>query len=175
MDEVKKAFLRRIALSNSIQAAVSRAGIYCCKPNDDRKIAFREDFAHCLASTSVQYHKCVKGETHLNNIVRIANKLSQIHGSILTGGRFRIGVAQKALNLYLKFSWLFGWTSEPPHCPFDRNILSKLDQREFNQRNCRNWTQMDCSNCYRLWVKEARKVARNKKQSLGRWELSVWN
>lgn len=52
-----------------------------------------------------------------------AASLSSEYVSVLADGRMKIGHAQKALNLYLKYMWCAGWVREPPHCPFDRIVL----------------------------------------------------
>lgn len=39
---------------------------------------------------------------------------------------FRIGSAQKALNLYRKYLWCLGYIPFPPHCPFDATIIDQL-------------------------------------------------
>ncbi len=55
---------------------------------------------------------------------------------ILFGNGFRVGIAQKALNLYLKYLWCLGKITEPPHCPFDSIIISEI--------KCNiKWTEMD--------------------------------
>jgi hypothetical protein len=38
----------------------------------------------------------------------------------------RIGLAQKALNLYLKYLWCLGEIHEPPHCPLDSIVLGQV-------------------------------------------------
>jgi hypothetical protein len=43
---------------------------------------------------------------------------------------FRVGTAQKALNLYLKYLWCLGEIKTPPHCPFDRGIIQMLPVSE---------------------------------------------
>ena len=41
----------------------------------------------------------------MRNIVALSEGLSEDHADILAGKRFRVGTAQKALNLYLKYLW----------------------------------------------------------------------
>jgi hypothetical protein len=45
----------------------------------------------------------VTKEDHIKNICMLANILTEKHYNILLNRRFRIGSAQKGLNLYLKY------------------------------------------------------------------------
>lgn len=87
--------------------------------------------------------------------------MSAGYGQVLVGERFRIGIAQKALNLYLKYPWCLGIISRPPHCPFDGNILAEVGVFD-------NWTQMDDPMRYREWVSAAERKAG---EALAEWEL----
>lgn len=176
MSGAKKAFLRRIALSNSIQAAFQHAPIYSSK-DSKKRAEFRQHLEEILINTSCSYRSRVCDEFHVSNISNISTDISNVHGKILSNGRLRIGVAQKALNLYLKFAWSHGWIAKPPHCPFDRIVLAELDLSGHCCEKCRLWTKMDCVSCYRYWVDRAR----DKVQacpvcaSLSDWEVCVWN
>ena len=176
MDKAKKAFLRRIALSNSIQAAFQHSSIY--SSDDSKKRAeFRQHIEEILTDTSCCYKNRVCDEFHVNNISNISADISNVHGKILSNGRLRIGVAQKALNLYLKFSWLFGWIAKPPHCPFDRIVLAELDLSGHCCEKCKLWTKMDCLGCYRYWVDRANEKVQTCPVciSLADWEVCIWN
>jgi hypothetical protein len=85
------------------------------------------------------------------------------HANALNGSRFRIGSAQKALNLYLKMLWCFDRIPAPPHCPFDRIVLSHVPDCERIK-----WTELDSPSEYRRIVSCARSVAGG---SLAEWEL----
>ena len=82
--------------------------------------------------------------------------------------RIRIGSAQKALNLFLKYLWCIGEAPEPPHCPFDFQIISKLPPAV----RC-NWTELDSIETYRALVAAAKTAAAG--QSLAEWELAEYN
>jgi hypothetical protein len=84
------------------------------------------------------------------------------------GQRFRIGSAQKALNLYLKYLWCLGLIARPPHCPFDYRILAKLPTCNVK------WTQLDSIVKYKEIVGEAEQLAKGKRLSLADWELEEW-
>ncbi len=130
----------------------------------------------------------VEDAVHEANIVRLARDVTRQHGEVLHEGRYRIGTAQKALNLYLKYLWCAGrlcdrggW-AEPPHCPFDSQVINKMMNEDADiPADERAWTKVDDREVYRRWVREARTVARRAgyvdesgKVSLARWELDVW-
>jgi len=77
-----------------------------------------------MRAAAKKYSQSVSDAEHFEAIGRIAQTLSARHGSILKGGRFRYGTAQKAFNLYLKFLWRLGQIPTPPHCPVDGIVLS---------------------------------------------------
>lgn len=68
----------------------------------------REALRLWLTDIELQYCEAVAEEHHIKNIVSLSEKLSKEHAGALVNGRFRIGVAQKALNLYLKYLWCLG-------------------------------------------------------------------
>ena len=96
----------------------------------------------------------------------------------MVGGKFRIGTAQKALNLYLKYGWALGIIPEPPHCPIDSNVLAKIEKcpRSAGCQICPNktWTTICTTHEYLHFAQKAREAANAHGQSLARWELEVW-
>jgi hypothetical protein len=98
----------------------------------------------------------------------MATVLSHRYGEALRDGRFRIGPAQKALNLYLKYMWCVGEIPTPPHCPFDSKIIYHL-------RGCEDvkWTKLVSLDEYMKLVRTARQEAKGR--SLAEWELKVFN
>jgi len=69
----------------------------------------------------------VEEDAHVENIIKLAKDVSQEVGKYLVGDKgLTVGRAQKALNLYLKYLWCAGRKLEPPHCPFDGKVISKL-------------------------------------------------
>jgi hypothetical protein len=102
---------------------------------------------------------------HCAIIGGIADRLSFKFADILSGRRLRFGISQKALNMYLKHLWHFGHIVQPPHCPFDREILKALNIYDA-------WTKSDDQNEYMKWVNAARKMAGN--LSISEWECDAW-
>lgn len=102
------------------------------------------------------------------NISTLADTLSLLHTTVLKDGRFRIGSAQKALNLFLKYLWCIGEIPTPPHCPLDYKIIQKLPPPAR-----RNWTEIETIDDYKSLVAEAKKLAGS--QPLAEWELQLYN
>ena len=75
------------------------------------------------------------------------------------------GVAQKLLNLYLKYEWCLGKIDEPPHCPVDSVILQELGMNELK------WSQMDRGQ-YEDVIEVIKKKANS--VSIAVWELAIW-
>ncbi len=75
-------------------------------------------------------------------------------------------MAQKLLNLYLKYLWCMGHVAEPPHCPVDRIILA-----ETTLRDRLNWTKITTREQYMSAINALRQVATAQGQSLAVWEL----
>lgn len=67
----------------------------------------------------------VTEENHMALISALADRISQQHEPSLYQGRFRYGVAQKLVNINLKYFWAAGLIPEPPHCPID-GIIREL-------------------------------------------------
>jgi hypothetical protein len=101
-------------------------------------------------------------EDHYSNIGEL-EKTGSHHGADLLSNRYPFGIAQKLLNLYLKYQWCSGWISEPPHCPIDRTILTKLNLETL-------WTTMKESD-YRAAISELKRVALQNGLSPAQWEL----
>jgi hypothetical protein len=112
----------------------------------------------------------VSDPEHVQNIEGLANDLTARFQAILHRQRFRIGISQKLLNLYLKYQWVLGWIPEPPHCPFDFDVISKL---KLPQRI--NWTELDSREDYLILVSAARKIALQAGLSIASWELREWS
>ena len=150
-----------------LQATVQRARIYRDGSGEPARDAFRRGLRRLLDSTASRYSEPLSESAHEQHIARIADALSAAHGDALRADRFRIGPAQKALNLHLKYLWCAGWIPEPPHCPLDRVIIELLPYRVRT-----NWTDLDDLDSYRRLIAAAREVAQP--DSLARWELRAY-
>jgi len=168
MEEQKKRFLDNAFLSLAVLYTLQRCKTY----REDAKQAARDQFRAALkqqlAELSQQYTVAVDKETHIRNIEFLANSLSEKFAHVLHDGRFRIGSAQKALNLYLKYLWCAEQIEMPPHCPFDSAIIGELP-------DCSDikWTTLDSIEDYRRLAEAARVQAAG--VSLAQWELETYN
>lgn len=168
MGKEQKQFLVDEFLMSSIIAALARSKTYNSDATDKKRKDLRKKLRINLKELAIQYHNNIDNETHICNIKKLANEISSQFRDILRNGQFRIGCAQKALNLYLKYLWCIGEIKEPPHCPFDSFIISKI--REYNGPK---WPEINTINEYQTLVEQARKAARN--ESLAKWELRLYN
>ena len=167
-------FLEQQFISMSIMATALRGNLYrkdankSEKEKDYEREKFRCDLGFELKRLTEQYRRGISESAHITNISRLADDMSVKHAKALNKGRFRVGSAQKALNLYLKYMWCMGEISTPPHCPFDAIILSYIP-------DCLNvrWTKLDSLPEYEKIVQCAKSVADG--ISLAEWELSQYN
>lgn len=149
-------------------ATVRRGHVYREGSEERLRDDFRRGLRKGLETLATTYRKKVSDIDHLRNIASLAAGLSKAHPKALNGGRFRIGSAQKALNLYLKYLWCLGEVPTPPHCPFDDEVISRL--REYRGPK---WTKLKTLSQYEQLLKAARKVAGD--TMLAEWELSLYN
>lgn len=174
VDQKKKAFLNEEFLTLSVNGAVQRANVYKVAPDKFSKRQreeyknFKEALRERLRELVANYSESVSEEDHMKYIGSLADDLSKQYKGVLRDGRFRIGIAQKALNLYLKYLWCNQVIPCPPHCPFDWKILSQLSSLSKDERR---WTETDCMDVYCRWVRSAEKKAEVRHLNLAEWEL----
>jgi hypothetical protein len=168
MNIAKYEFLENQIFSMTLMATTQRGKVYHTDASEEGKATFRHDIRFELRRIADKYKTAVAEERHIANIEGLSDQISQAHSNILTQGRFRIGSAQKAINLYLKYLWCLDKIPTPPHCPFDAIVLSYVP-------NCKTvrWTQLDSLSEYREIVRLAKIAAEGK--SLSDWELNLYN
>ena len=90
---------------------------------------------------------------------------------IIAKGEITLGVVQKLLNLYLKYQWCLSLVCmpPPPHCPFDRIVISKM-----NLCNPPAWTQMNSVQEYEDLVNKASEEANKEGCTIAEWELNLF-
>ncbi len=160
-------FIHEQILASSIEAAFQHAKIYKKDIPDDKKSEFRCKLERHLQDISLDYKdKPVTEEQHINNLENLRGTMTTEFKDILYGDKFRVGIAQKALNLYLKYLWCLHKIAEPPHCPFDSIIISEIHRND-------KYTEMDSIDEYKLLVEGAKQATGTK--SLAVWELIIWN
>jgi hypothetical protein len=168
MNEDMDSFIDEETLRLSIEGAFQRANIYKDNVADDKKLESRYKLKERLKKISLYYKdKLVTEEQHISHLENLMGEMTAEFKDILSGNEFRAGIAQKALNLYLKYLWCFGKITEPPHCPFDSRILSEID------RNDIKWTEMKGIDKYKSVVESAKQFAGE--EPLAEWELRKYN
>jgi len=168
MDADQETFLRNEFFTLTLAGTVQRAGVYRSGSSERERRPFHVDLRLKLEEIAKQYEKEVPDEKHIQNIIGLSNALSRTHEDVLRDKRFRIGSAQKALNLYLKYLWCIGKIPRPPHCPFDSFIIGKLPTYEGP-----NWTALDREEEYRNLVAAAKVKAQGCPLSV--WQLRTFN
>jgi hypothetical protein len=92
----------------------------------------------------------VSDDLHIANIKSVQQYTSNFD-TLLTNGKFNIGVSQKLLNLYLKYLWCLDLILEPPHFPVDRIIQEKLQYKPLIA-----WTKIETEEEYMSIINFAR-------------------
>ncbi|MDE8740904.1 hypothetical protein PZA20_03625 [Pectobacterium polaris] len=113
-------------------ASVQRAKLYNSdlKPKNRRSVEFRAEILSFIKSELLPCYKSKCSETrHIENIKMLVDFGTDIGKGLLCKDGYKFGVAQKLLNLLLKYLWCLGHIPEPPHCPVDRLILEKVSFR----------------------------------------------
>ena len=103
-----------------------------------------------------------------------------------TGSRFTIGMAQKWVNMTLKYLWLLGAIDgENLHAPIDRTIIRAATNKEgewslgidykYKHNKLNNWPSWDDINEYKKFQDSIRKEALNRfNYSPISWENKAW-
>lgn len=140
--------------------------IYSPAMKDHQRGEAKEAFREILIEIE---QKCVtvslNEADHILYIKSVADRLSDLLTTSLHQSRFRIGVAQKMVNLHLKYLWVAGIAQEPVHCPID-GIIRDLSGIQYD------WTRSDSTEEYKLAVAALTAVAGTK--SLSQWELEAF-
>lgn len=168
MSDLCNDFIQSEVLALTIMGAFGRSRTYAENTSDQKKAVMREDLKSRLKSIGEKYKNPVPELAHVAEIEKLGKGMTSDYSSILFNGTFRVGTSQKALNLYLKYLWALQWIPEPPHCPVDSIVLSKIP----GLGNVK-WTQIDSMEQYVNCITAAKKVA--EPNSIARWELELWN
>lgn len=151
-------------------ASVQRSSLYKSGASEDSRSkinSFKEKIKVFLTDEIIpSYNDVIDEEKHLANLSKLIRFANDIERGILGQKGYKYGVAQKLLNLYLKYHWCIGEIKEPPHCPIDRIVIS---QTEFKGRI--NWTQISNQNEYMMVIDAIRDLSSDQGVSIAQWEL----
>lgn len=164
----KERFMDEVILALSIEGAFQRAKVYKAHVSDHERSQLRDKLREYLIDISSHYKDVpITEEQHISYIEYLAKKMTTTFGSILANDEFRIGVAQKVLNLYLKYLWCLDLSTKPPHCPFDSTVLFEIGKNDVS------WTKIRTIAGYKLLVEAAKCFAGD--EPLADWELRTWD
>jgi hypothetical protein len=149
-------------------ASVQHAALYtngAWKNQRERIDRFKRKVIDYVKEKVVPQYRAIVGEQqHCANIRDLINYANTIDPGLLGENGYKYGVAQKLLNLSLKYYWCLGQIKEPPHCPIDKIIIDKT--------SCRcNWTQMLTEGEYLKVISAVRARAEGERCSIAHWEL----
>ncbi|MCK5385071.1 MAG: hypothetical protein KAJ29_05790 [Alphaproteobacteria bacterium] len=157
----------------TIKAALSTRDknntIYKSSVKEHQKKPAKNAIRDVLTEIEVKYETMLSEKQHVQYISDTATNLTNKIGQYLRNDEFRIGIAQKLINLHLKYLWCSNVISEPPHCPIDGIIRDKVkvEYPEFNY----DWISSNSIDEYRLAAAILRQQAESKKQTVAQWEL----
>jgi len=151
-------------------ASVQRAEIFkegAWKNERERIGKFKQQVIDYLKKKIVpQYRETVEEHKHCENIRNLINCANTIDPSLLREAEYKYGVAQKLLNLALKYYWCLGHIKEPPHCPIDKIVIDRT-----TCKGSLSWTKMRTEKEYLKVISAIRAEAEKKNCSIAQWEL----
>jgi hypothetical protein len=152
-------------------ASVQHADLYRkgIKPGSEDTRLFREKLISYLSSQVIpMYGKDgIKEDQHYKHIDDLVNYANNVGERVLGQLGYKYGVAQKLLNLVLKYHWCLGTITEPPHCPVDRIVIDKTKYRGMS------WTQIVQRSEYQTIIEDIKRLAGTR--SVAMWELSIYS
>lgn len=166
-EEDKKRFLcyelGLLSLKAALSTRDSEAPVYAKGVKSHQRKKEKKVLRGVLEKLEEMYVKGgVTEDQHVEFIRQTAEDVSAALGNKLHNGRLRVGVAQKLINLHLKYLWATGYIEEPPHCPIDGIIRDKA-------KITYDWTTNDSIEDYKQAVAALRNAANGR--SLSVWEL----
>jgi hypothetical protein len=179
LKESQDSFIQNEIWMLTFGAAFQRSGIYTKTAPEVQKGTFKTKTRAYIVDVVLDGYKTgnVSDEQHIDNIKSISAYSSNFSGKI------NFGIAQKMLNLYLKYMWSLGNIQEPPHFPVDRIIQIKLieqaKQLGITPIKIEAWTQFDDEKHYLKVISSARElIGKNEnlaKHSLAELELLLFD
>jgi hypothetical protein len=170
-------FLKSQIFKQIFLASVQRNKVYSSEDNNKQLSDFL--FNYLENTIKPKYKFPISHELHLAEISNLSEIITKNYSNILYKGKYRIGTAQKILNLYLKYLWCLNEIEEPPHMPIDRLILNELwkirDKTKNNSILKTNWTELDSIETYANIIILAKSILKKFDVTLSNWEVGVWN
>ncbi len=144
-------------------ASVQRGNLYRNNCDEREKKKFRKELIQFITINIIPaYEKAlVNEERHYSHLERIIDRANQLGHTVLKSPGYKAGVAQKLLNLALKYYWCLGKITQPPHCPIDSIILHEAGINDVS------WINI-------FSINEYKKVIERVKIEIGDNDLSPW-
>ncbi|AWV97022.1 hypothetical protein [Arcticibacterium luteifluviistationis] len=166
---MENTFIKSEVWSLTIAGAYQRVKIY----RDDLFVGDIDFFESQLknfvmALEAKHYKKVVSSEKHLENIEQLASFFRK--SGVLDENVPAFGIAQKFLNLYLKYVWCLGEIKEPPHFPIDRSIQKTMG---IPAEDILAWTKIVCRETYMQIINLGQKLRGD--TTLAHFELRLFN
>jgi len=171
-------------------ASTQRAGIYAAYPKGkmlDKSLKLRSEFKSRIFKqlddvVIPKYGTEVSEKEHIQNIkslsefgTKVGRELTgKLGAAFLRAEGYKIGIAQKLLNLHLKYLWCLGQIPEPPHCPVDALILKKSKEPKAVLAELTPWTKINLIEEYMATIEVLRIEADKENQRLATWELAKY-
>lgn len=167
---LKESFLREQLFGLSFQGMAQRGHLYRAEADAARKEAWRSRVFERLRAIDTAAVASMADAHYIAWLCGLHDEVGgwQETAAVMKNGRWRVGSAQKLINLWLKYLWCHGTQAlPPPHFPVDGVILNHIP----SMRHIR-WTELDDWNGYRGIIAEARALAGA--EPLALWELRRW-
>jgi hypothetical protein len=184
LKESQGSFIQNEIWMLTFGASFQRSGIYNKTAPEAQKGSFKMKTRAYIVDAVLDGYKTgnVSDEQHIDNIKSISAYSSNF-SEIFVKGKINFGIAQKMLNLYLKYMWSLGNIPEPPHFPVDRIIQIKLieqaKQLGIIPIKIEAWTQFNDEKHYLKVISSARElISKNEKlakHSLAELELLLFD
>jgi hypothetical protein len=150
-------------------ASVQRSCLYKpeIEPGSADARRFRNNVIEYLSSKVLpNYGTTIPEDQHYRNLEGLVSYGNSIGQGVLGIAGHKNGVAQKLLNLALKYYWCLDVIPEPPHCPIDRIVIDRTRHRG------RSWTNINVRREYEEIIEDVRRLAGN--CSIALWELTMY-
>ena len=118
--------------------------------------------------------KQVSEEDHKRRLRLLATTLTRRYKHMLYEQRYRLGIAQLTVNMFLKLLWSAGFINAPHHCPFDNEVKRKI-ARLSGDGWFECWNEFTTMRDYEKYVSAAKKAAFREKLSIAEWDIKYFH
>ena len=160
---MKREFLHNEIWILTFAGGFQRAKIYTGIIDEDQRSEYRQMLRDKIEELVEQHYQTnVSEEEHLEHIqslITYSDSLPMFQNKV----KMNFGIAQKLLNLYLKYLWCLGELKiVPPHFPVDRIIQEQLNEKakgfKLKPLKIEPWTQFLDKSKYMAVIQFAHKI-----------------